>query len=92
MYVYILSNKSNSTLYIGVTDDLVRRVYEHKQKFIDGFSNKYNVSKLVYYEIYNDPYTAITREKQLKGFNRYKKDRLISNFNPEWKDLYQDII
>ena len=83
---------TNTTLYIGVTADLVKRVYEHKQKFVDGFSNRYNTSKLVYYEVYNDPYTAITREKQLKGLSRYKKDRLINNFNPEWKDLYQDII
>ena len=90
-YVYILSNKNNTVLYIGVTNNLVRRVYEHKQKFVQGFTKTYNVDKLVYYEILYDPYNAITREKQLKGLKRKKKDMLINNFNPDWHDLYQDI-
>ncbi|MGC8977682.1 MAG: GIY-YIG nuclease family protein, partial [Candidatus Ratteibacteria bacterium] len=76
-YVYILSNKYNNVLYVGITNDLKRRTYEHKNKFIDGFTKKYNVNKLVYYEIFNDPINAITREKQLKDFRREKKVRLI---------------
>ncbi|MGC8690597.1 GIY-YIG nuclease family protein [Caldisericum sp.] len=91
-YVYILSNKYNNVLYVGITNDLKRRTYEHKNKFIDGFTKKYNVNKLVYYEIYNDPINAITREKQLKDFRREKKVRLITEFNPNWEDLYQKIL
>ncbi|MGC8576239.1 GIY-YIG nuclease family protein [Caldisericum sp.] len=91
-YVYILSNKYNNVLYVGITNDLKRRIYEHKNKFIDGFTKKYNVNKLVYYEIYNDPINAITREKQLKDFRREKKVRLITEFNPNWEDLYQKIL
>ncbi|MFU2158392.1 GIY-YIG nuclease family protein [Caldisericum sp. AR60] len=91
-YVYILSNKYNNVLYVGITNDLKRRIYEHKNKFIDGFTKKYNVNKLVYYEIFNDPINAITREKQLKDFRREKKVRLITEFNPNWEDLYQKIL
>jgi Predicted endonuclease containing a URI domain len=90
-YVYILSNKYNNVLYVGITNDLIRRVYEHKNKLVEGFTEKYNVDKLVYYELFNDPINAITREKQLKGYSRKKKVELINSFNPEWKDLYESI-
>ena len=86
-YVYILTTKNNRVMYIGVTNDLKRRINEHKSKLIDGFTKKYNVDKLVYYERTNDVMTAIKREKQLKGWNRVKKDALVSKMNPEWKDL-----
>ena len=91
-YIYILTNKSNKVLYIGVTNNLPRRIYEHKHKLAEGFTNKYNVNKLVYYEIFEDAYNAISREKQLKGWLRRKKFELISSFNPIWKDLYEDIL
>ena len=90
-YVYILTNKSNTVLYVGVTNDLKRRIYEHKQKFVDGFTKKYNVDKLVYYEILTSAYDSITREKQLKGLLRSKKEELINSFNPNWNDLYVNI-
>jgi putative endonuclease len=90
-YVYILSNKYNNVLYVGITNDLIRRVYEHKNKLVDGFTEKYNVDKLVYYELFNDPINAITREKQLKGYSRKKKVELITSFNPEWEDLYETL-
>jgi len=90
-YVYILSNKYNNVIYVGITNDLIRRVYEHKNKLIEGFAEKYNVYKLVYYELFNDPINAITREKQLKGYSRKKKVELINSFNPEWKDLYENL-
>jgi putative endonuclease len=90
-YVYILSNKYNNVIYVGITNDLIRRVYEHKNKLIEGFTEKYNVDKLVYYELFNDPINAITREKQLKGYSRKKKVELINSFNPEWKDLYENL-
>ncbi len=89
-YVYILSTISNTVLYIGVTNDIVRRVYEHKTDRIDGFTKKYNVKKLVYYEIFDFVDLAIAREKQLKSLSRAKKDRLINSFNPERVDLYQN--
>jgi len=78
-------------LYVGITNDLIRRVYEHKNKLVDGFTEKYNVDKLVYYELFNDPINAITREKQLKGYSRKKKVELITSFNPEWEDLYETL-
>ena len=86
-YVYILTNKSNKVLYIGVTDDLKRRIYEHKNKMIDGFTKKYNLTKLVYYEATTDVRSAIEREKQLKNWHREWKMNMIKEFNPEWKDL-----
>jgi putative endonuclease len=91
-YTYILFNKRNGTLYTGVTSDLSKRVYEHKNKLADGFTKKYNVDKLGYYEQYNDILQAIEREKQIKAGSRKKKIQLIENDNPEWKDLYEDII
>jgi len=81
-----MTNKSK-TLYIGITSDLYRRVFEHKQKFVNGFTKKYNINKLVYYEITNDVSAAIAREKQIKRWRREKKIKLIEGFNPEWRDL-----
>ena len=86
-YVYMMANPSNKVLYIGVTNDLKRRVYEHKSKIIAGFTKKYNVSKLVYFEHGIDATGAIEREKHLKGWLRKKKNPLIETVNPEWKDL-----
>lgn len=85
-YVYIMTNRSK-TLYTGVTNDLVRRVYEHKNKMVDGFTKKYNITKLVYFEETNDVQTAISREKQIKGWLRIKKIALIESVNPGWADL-----
>ena len=86
-FVYILSNWDDSVLYIGVTGNLPRRLYEHRNHLVEGFSSKYNTSKLVYYEETADVYSAISREKQLKGWTRKKKNHLIAKLNPEWKDL-----
>ncbi|OGI17211.1 MAG: excinuclease ABC subunit C [Candidatus Melainabacteria bacterium RIFOXYA12_FULL_32_12] len=91
-YIYILTNFENGTLYTGVTNDLVRRIYEHKNKLIDGFSKKYDLTKLVYYEIFDNIENAIIREKQIKGGSRKKKLQLINNFNEKWEDLYDNII
>ena len=91
-YIYILSNKKNGTLYIGVTSNLVKRIYEHKQKLVNGFSKQYGLDKLVYYEITDDIKIAIKREKQLKKWNRAWKIELIEKENPEWNDLYDDIL
>jgi putative endonuclease len=88
-YVYILTNNS-CTLYVGVTNDLQRRVYEHKEKEVPGFTSKYNVSQLVYYEVYDSPIHAIEREKQLKSWRREKKIALIRSTNPRWLDLAAD--
>ena len=82
----------NGTLYVGVTNDLVKRVYEHKQDFIDGFTKKYHVHDLVYYEECCDSLEAITRERQLKKWNRKWKLELIGKMNPEWRDLYNEIV
>jgi putative endonuclease len=90
-YVYIMTNKNNTVLYTGMTNNLVRRIYEHKEKLIEGFTKIYNRSKLVYYEILNDPYNAITREKQIKTGSRKKKIKLINSMTPNWKDLYDDL-
>ncbi len=87
-----MTNKNNTCLYTGVTNDLRRRVYEHKNKLVEGFTKKYNLIKLVYYEICDDPYNAISREKQIKKGSRKKKDDLISKMNSEWNDLYEDIL
>ena len=86
-YVYILTNSNHTVLYTGVTNDLERRCYEHKKKIIKGFTSKYNVDKLVYFEQLEFIDMAIAREKQIKGYSRTKKETLISNFNKEWKEL-----
>ena len=86
-YVYILSNWNDSVLYIGVTSDLKRRLYEHRNHLVDGFTARYNVHKLVYFEYTNDVRSAIDRKKQLKGWRRDKKNALISRANPAWDDL-----
>ena len=86
-FIYILTNKNNKVMYIGVTNNLKRRLYEHKNRLVDGFTKTYNVDKLVYYEHTNDVESAIAREKQLKGWSRIKKDMLVENKNPEWKEL-----
>jgi putative endonuclease len=90
-YTYILTNKYNKVLYIGVTNNLKRRIYEHKKHYKDGFTQRYNVDKLIYYEMFNYPLDAIKREKSLKNLVRRKKIDLINNFNREWRDLYEDI-
>ena len=89
-FVYILSNWNDSVLYIGVTSNLPRRLYEHRHGLADGFTKKYNIHKLVYFEHTNDVYSAISREKQLKKWSRIKKEALICNMNPDWKDLSQN--
>jgi len=90
--IYILASKRNGVLYIGVTSNLVKRIYEHKNNTIEGFSKKYNVHKLVYYETTNNIENAIRREKQLKKWNRKWKLELIEKNNPDWKDLYYELI
>jgi len=92
-YVYILTNITGTTLYVGVTRDLVRRMYEHRHKLDPGsFTAKYDIYKLVYYEITNDVRSAIEREKQIKGWNRKRKNKLVESKNPLWKDLYESIL
>ena len=90
-YVYILTNFTNSVLYTGVTNNLVRRVYEHQNHLVKGFTDKYNVTKLVYFEATDDIEGAIAREKQIKGGSRKKKTNLINSMNPKWNDLYDSI-
>jgi len=90
--VYMITNRNNTTLYIGVTSNLVQRVYQHKNKLIKGFSAKYNVDKLVYFELFEDMENAITREKRLKLWKRDWKNRIINEVNPSWRDLYPDLI
>ena len=90
--IYILTNDNNSTLYIGVTSNLVQRIYQHKNKQVKGFSFKYNLNKLVYFEQLEDMDSAILREKRLKKWNREWKNRLINELNPSWKDLYFDLV
>ncbi|MFO8100986.1 MAG: GIY-YIG nuclease family protein [Dehalococcoidia bacterium] len=90
-YVYIMTNEHNTVLYVGVTSNLIERVYQHKQKFVDGFTKKYNVDKLVYYETTNSIEAAINREKQLKKGSRKKKIELINQMNPNWEDLYEHL-
>ena len=90
-FVYILTNQKNTTLYPGVTNDLVRRIYLHKQKVVKGFTHKYNLTKLIYYENHNNVLEAIKREKKLKKWGRSWKDQLIGNLNPDWADLFPQI-
>ena len=90
-YVYILASKRNGTLYTGVTSKLVQRVWQHKNNMVEGFTQKYNVKILVYYEAHGDAENAITREKQIKKWRRNWKLRLIEESNPHWKDLYDNI-
>ena len=90
--VYLLANKPNGVLYLGVTSDLVKRIWQHKNKFVDGFSKKYNVHKLVWFEQHEDMASAITREKNIKKWKREWKVRLIEQDNSEWRDLYNEII
>jgi len=87
-YVYIITNKNNTVLYTGITNSLKRRIWEHKTKLIDGFTKRYNVEKLVYYEAFNNPQDAIKREKQIKAGSRKKKIELINSLNNKWEDLY----
>lgn len=91
-YVYILTNKTNKVLYVGMTNDIIRRVYEHRNHLIDGFTAKYNVEKLVYVETADDVRDAIQREKQIKGWIRAKKDALVASANPNWEDLWEKIL
>jgi putative endonuclease len=90
-YVYILTNKNNKVLYIGVTNNLERRIFEHKNKLVEGFTKKYNLNKLIYYEVTKDISSAIEREKQLKNWHRDWKINIINSFNPIWKDLGADL-
>jgi len=90
-YVYIMTNKHNTVFYTGVTNDLKRRIYEHRNKLVKGFTTKYNINKLVYYEVFEDAYNAISREKQLKAGSRKKKVGLINSTNKEWNDLYDEL-
>jgi putative endonuclease len=89
--VYIMTNKSNKVLYTGVTNDLKRRIYEHKEKLVDGFTRKYNINKLVYYEVFENIDGAIVREKQIKSGSRQKKIVLINSMNKEWRELYEEL-
>src|SRR3990167_4927516 len=91
-YVYILTNEINTVLYIGVTDNLIKRIYQHKMKVVSGFTSKYNVNKLVYYEIYEDIIEAIKREKQLKNWHREWKINLIKRNNPDFNDLHDSLL
>jgi len=90
-YVYIVTNKNNSVLYTGVTNDLKRRVYEHREKLVEGFTRRYNVTKLVCFETCGDIEVAIAREKQIKGWSRRRKVELINSMNEDWRDLWEDL-
>ena len=90
-YIYLLTNKHQNVLYTGVTSHLIRRIYEHKSKLVQGFTQKYNVEYLVYYEACENIVVAIEREKQIKAWSRKKKDALINTLNPEWNDLYPSL-
>ena len=91
-YIYIMTNEYNTSFYVGVTSDLVKRIFEHKNKFVDGFTKKYNINKLVYYEVFENIEYAILREKQLKKWKKDHKINLIQKINPDFKDLYNSII
>ena len=88
-YVYIITNFNNKVMYIGVTNDIKRRLFEHTNKTVEGFTSKYSVHKLVYVEHYTDAYLAIKREKQLKGWRRQRKNELVETMNPGWEDLFK---
>ncbi len=90
-YIYIMTNERNAAIYTGVTNNLRRRVFEHKEKLAEGFTKKYNITKLVYYEIFEDVENAILREKQIKGGSRQKKIELVNSMNKEWRDLYTEL-
>ena len=90
-YVYLITNWNNRVIYTGVTNNLARRIYEHKNKLAEGFSKKYNISKLVYFEQTNDVSAAIAREKEIKKWRREKKNNLVNSANPEWKDLSKEL-
>jgi putative endonuclease len=90
-WVYLLANKPRSTLYVGVTNDLIRRVYEHREGLVKGFTARYGLQMLVYFERYDSPHVAIQREKNIKHWSRAWKLRLIESANPQWRDLYNDI-
>jgi putative endonuclease len=90
-YIYLMTNDNNTVIYTGVTNDLKRRVYEHKEKFVKGFTKRYNIDKLVYYEVCGDVIAAISREKQIKAGSISKKILLIESMNKDWNDLYYDL-
>lgn len=90
-YVYILTNQNNNVMYIGITSDLANRVYQHKDKVIGGFTKKYSINKLVYYEVYDGAYEVISREKQLKNWHRDWKNNLVESVNKKWEDLSNEI-
>ena len=90
-YVYIMTNKNNTVLYTGVTNNLEKRAYQHKGKLVSGFTKQYNINKLVYYEVSENVYYAVSREKQLKGGSRQKKAGLVNSINKKWRDLYPDL-
>jgi putative endonuclease len=90
-FVYMLTNKPRGTLYVGVTNDLVRRVYEHREGAVPGFTKRYTLKQLVHFECYDDPMTAIQREKNIKHWSRAWKLDLVASSNPQWRDLYNDI-
>jgi putative endonuclease len=91
-YVYILASRPGGTLYVGVTNDLIRRVYEHKNGFVEGFTKQYNVHRLVYFEVYSSIHDALQREKNMKHWPRAWKVKLINESNPTWRDLYDEIV
>ena len=90
-YVYILASRKDGATYVGITNDLVRRVYQHRQKSVPTFTSRYNITRLVWFEVYDDPVSAITREKELKKWKRSWKNDLIEAENPQWLDLYESI-
>ena len=90
-FIYIMTNRLNTVLYTVVTNSLKRRVHEHREKLVEGFTKKYNVTKLVYFEVFEDAYNAIAREKQIKGGSRQKKIDMITRMNPQWDDLFEQL-
>jgi putative endonuclease len=90
-YVYILASRRDGAIYVGVTSDLVRRVYEHRSKAVPGFTSRFNITRFVWFEVYDDPLSAIAREKELKKWRRAWKTDLIVKANPDWNDLYEEI-